>query len=110
MVRITFSRAIEMEFADFLASPLRNRTLCSDEPDVCKAEECCLGIDEAGRGPVLGKNRSVDCGFHLNDCFRLGPMVYGCSYCPINWIDELKSLKVAGKRGVWGFELSVTYS
>lgn len=25
-------------------------------PDLCKAEECIVGIDEAGRGPVLGKS------------------------------------------------------
>ncbi|KAG7238447.1 hypothetical protein INR49_030954 [Caranx melampygus] len=27
--------------------------LASEIPDVCKMEDCCLGIDEAGRGPVL---------------------------------------------------------
>ena len=53
-----------------------NFVLFSQIPDVCKSEPCILGIDEAGRGPVLG------------------PMVYGISFCPLNKNEDLKNLGV----------------
>ncbi|XP_037073614.1 ribonuclease H2 subunit A-like isoform X2 [Pollicipes pollicipes] len=54
--------------------------ISSAVPDICKSEPCMLGIDEAGRGPVLG------------------PMVYGCAYCPVSKLAELKALKCADSK------------
>ena len=53
-----------------------NYVLFSNIPEVCKNEPCVLGIDEAGRGPVLG------------------PMVYGISFCPVAKNPDLKELGV----------------
>ncbi|KAJ8723336.1 hypothetical protein PYW08_003248 [Mythimna loreyi] len=55
---------------------------CSNVPDVCKTEPCMLGVDEAGRGPVLG------------------PMVYGVAYCPVNQTKVLQDLGCADSKAL----------
>lgn len=54
--------------------------LSSPVPAVCLKEPCALGVDEAGRGPVLG------------------PMVYAICYCPLSRLADLEALKVADSK------------
>ena len=65
-----------MDISAFTVNNNQNYKLFSNIPDVCKHEPCVLGIDEAGRGPVLG------------------PMVYGISFCPESKNADLKALGV----------------
>ena len=48
-----------------------------------KDKEVEIGIDEAGRGPVLGK-------FILAYIICIGPMVYACCFWPIGVKDDMK--------------------
>ncbi|XP_001199108.1 ribonuclease H2 subunit A [Strongylocentrotus purpuratus] len=72
--------AAVIDLTEFDKNNSNNAIIQSKIPQICKDEPCCFGIDEAGRGPVLG------------------PMVYGTSFCPISWNTQLGELGFADSK------------
>ncbi|KAG8265501.1 ribonuclease H2 subunit A [Homalodisca vitripennis] len=78
--------AIEIEKLEQIKTNLKcsnhseNLIFKSPIPKICLKEPCKIGVDEAGRGPVLG------------------PMVYGVSYCPVSMEEDLKKLECADSK------------
>lgn len=68
------------EIEEYLNDSLSNKLFSSKIPNSCKDSPCILGIDEAGRGPVLG------------------PMVYAIAYYPKKSEDILANMKFADSK------------
>ncbi|XP_077992740.1 ribonuclease H2 subunit A-like [Glandiceps talaboti] len=71
---------MSLDLSKFELDNTINHIVQSEIPEICKTEPCCFGIDEAGRGPVLG------------------PMVYGICYCPISQNERLAEMGFADSK------------
>ncbi|XP_065570983.1 ribonuclease H2 subunit A-like isoform X2 [Artemia franciscana] len=78
--RIKEMKGFQQLFDDLQKCNTENCKAYSNVPECCKTSPCALGIDEAGRGPVLG------------------PMVYAASFCPLNHSAELKKIGCADSK------------
>lgn len=95
-----------VDVSSFLKDTLRSCDLQSAVPELCLQEDCCMGIDEAGRGPVLGlpatKHTTQENCYPVTLSISLymsclGPMVYGTAFCSLSKRAEVKALGVAGQ-------------
>ncbi|SPO31524.1 related to 35 kDa ribonuclease H [Ustilago trichophora] len=64
------------------ASPIPSECSKIDPANPSIKVPCVLGVDEAGRGPVLG------------------PLVYGIAYCPISYQDDMKQIGFADSKAL----------
>ncbi|TKY87593.1 hypothetical protein EX895_003607 [Sporisorium graminicola] len=64
------------------ASPIPSECSRVDPSNPAIRVPCVLGVDEAGRGPVLG------------------PLVYGIAYCPVSYQDDLKQIGFADSKAL----------
>lgn len=74
------SNKAKKEINNYLEDSLVNRIIASEVPETTKKSPCILGIDEAGRGPVLG------------------PMVYSVAYYPEKNEESLNTMKFADSK------------